>query len=107
MTEQEIRDAKMLEVISSTFFWDKIKSADQIIAHCENITPKVVSAIIALSVDVSVSGTPYEKGSAIALLRNCLSKAAERIVVLESLLESERKLRQADRNFALKNSTYL
>lgn len=107
MAEQQIRDAETLEVISATFFWDKLKAAEQIIAHCENMTPKVILAIIDLSVDVSVSGTPYEKGSAIALLRNCLGKAAERIAVLESLLESERNLHQADRNFALKNQTHL
>jgi hypothetical protein len=70
-------------------------------------TPKVISEMINLSIDVSVSGTPYEKSSAIALLRNCLGKAAERIAVMESLLESERKLREADRDFATKNETYL
>lgn len=107
MTQQEIRDAKTLEVISATLLWDKIKGAEQIIVHSENLTPMVISAIIELSIDASVSGDKYEKASSIALLRTVLGKAAERIVVLESLLESERKLRQADRAFALKNATYL
>lgn len=88
-------------------FWDKLKDAEQIIANCENLTPKVISAIIDLSIDVSVSGTTYEKSIAYALLRNSLGKAAERIVVLESLLESERNLRKTDRDFATKNETYL
>jgi hypothetical protein len=99
MTQQEIR--------SATLLWNKIKGAEQIIVHCENLTPMVISAIIELSIDASVSGDKYEKASSIALLRTALGKAAERIVVLENLLESERKLRQADRAFALKNATYL
>ncbi len=92
-----------MEVISAGFFCDKLKDAGQIIAHCENLTPKVISAIIDLSIDVSISGTPYEKSSSIALLRTALGKAAERIVVLESRVESERNLREADRDF---NETY-
>lgn len=73
----------------------------------ENLTPMAISAIIELSIDASVSGDKYEKASSIALLRTALGKAAERIVVLESLLESERKLRQDDRDFATKNATHL
>lgn len=107
MTQQEMRDAETLKIISATLLWDKIKGAEQIIANCENLTPEVISAIVELSIDASVSDNKYEGASAVALLRTALGKAAERIVVLETMLESERKLRQEDRDFATKNATHL
>ena len=41
------------------------------------------------------------------LMKTALGKAAERIVVLESLLESERKVYQKENESAIKNATYL
>lgn len=85
----------------------ELRDAERIISNSENLTPEILSAIVKLFIDVSVSGAESEREECIALILNAINKSAERIVVLESLLESERKLRQADRDFALKNSSYL
>lgn len=107
MTQQEIRDAETLKTISATLLWDKIQAANQIISNCENLSPNIISAIIELSIDAITSEDPSIRGCGISMMQIALGKAAERIVVLESLLESERKLRQDDRDFATKNATHL
>lgn len=87
-----------------TSLWDK---AIETIANAEFITVESIETVQRPFVDAITSEDPTIRGYGMALMQTALGKAAERIVVLESLLESERKLRQADRAFALKNATYL
>lgn len=69
--------------------------------------PEGVSEVQRLFIDAITSDDPAIRGKGIAMMQKVLGLAAERIVVLQSLLESERNLRQADRDFATKNETYL
>ena len=73
----------------------------------ENISPFTIQVVDEFYLDALISTDREMIGSAALLMRTAIGKAAERIVLLESLLESERKLRQADKDFALKNATYL
>lgn len=75
--------------------------------NVESITPQTIETVQRLFVDAITSEDPAIRGCGMALIQTALGKAAERIVVLESLLESERKLRQDDRDFATKNATHL
>jgi len=92
-----------LDLTSSLLWEDIIKG----ISNTQNITAESIETVQRLFVDAITSEDPTIRGYGMALMQTALSKAAERIVVLESLLESERKLRQADRAFALKNATHL
>lgn len=87
-----------------TSLWDK---AIETLANTESITAESIETVQRLFVDAITSDDPEIRGKGIAMMQTALGKAAERIVVLESLLESERKLRQADRAFPLKNAIYL
>jgi len=82
-------------------------SLTHLLEGCENISPYTMQLVVDFYIDSLVSGNAEMVGNAAILMQTALGKAAERIVVLESLLESERKLRQADRAFALKNATHL
>lgn len=86
---------------------NRAASVIHLLKHCENITSATIQVVDDLYIDALLSADRDIIGTVTGQMRNALLKAAERIVVLESLLESERKLRQADRAFALKNATYL
>ena len=85
----------------------RVTSLIHLLAHCENITPATIQVVDDLYIDALISAQRDIVETVAGQMRNALLKAAERIVVLESLLESERKLRQDDRAFALKNATHL
>lgn len=87
-----------------TSLWD---TAIKKLADVQNITPESIETVQRLFVEAITSNYAEVRGRGIALMQTALGKSAERIVVLESLLESERKLRQADEVFALKNATHL
>lgn len=90
--------------IPDTTLWE---SAIDTLDKVENITCAAIETVQRLFVEALVAEDPKIRGCGIAMAKTALGKAAERIAVLESLLESERKLRQADRDFATKNETYL
>jgi len=86
---------------------NRIVALTHLLEGCENISPFTIQVVDEFYLDALISTDREMIGSAALLMRAALGKSAERIVVLESLLESERKLRQADEVFALKNATHL
>ena len=86
---------------------NRIVALTHLLEGCENISPFTIQVVDEFYLDALISTDREIIGSAALLMRAALGKSAERIVVLESLLESERKLRQADEVFALKNATHL
>lgn len=86
---------------------NRMVALTHVLEGCENISPFTIQVVDEFYLDALISFDREMIGSAALLMRTAIGKAAERIVVLESLLESERKLRQEDRDFANKNETHL
>jgi hypothetical protein len=90
--------------IPDTTLWD---GAIDTLAKVANITSASIETVQRLFVDAITSESAEIRGRGISMMQIALGKAAERIVVLESMIESERNFREADRDFATKNETYL
>jgi len=96
MEEQQIRDAKTPTLVLRA----RMISLTHLLENYENISPVIISAVDDFYLDALISADREMIGNATLLMRTALGKAAERIVVLKALLESERIASQAEKDFA-------